>query len=94
MQRMSKECKEKFLKGEQALRLEPGINNAIPSDQLIKGGSTRWFCWENLFWVSDYIGHYEPFANFWRHFFGPGVDSDIFLPQPPTQIFRIFYFII
>ena len=47
-----------------------------------KGGSTRWFCWENLFWVSDYIGHYEPFANFWRIFFDPGSILKFWGPTP------------
>lgn len=36
MQWMPEECEKKFLKGEQALRLKPGINNAIPSDQFIE----------------------------------------------------------
>ena len=46
MQWMPEECEKKFLKGEQALRLKTGINNAIPSDQFIemtwmKGGKSE-----------------------------------------------------
>ena len=36
MQWMPEQCQEKFLKGEHALRLKAGINNAVPSDQFIE----------------------------------------------------------
>ena len=57
----------------------------------LRGGVQGGFVAKIFFGVSDYIGHYEPFGNFWRNFFGPGSIREFLGPTPtPPQNFRFF----
>ena len=59
---------------------------------VLKGGVQGSFVANFFFGVSNYIGHYEPFANFWRNFFDPGSIRKFWGPTPKTLplIFKIF----
>ena len=58
----------------------------------LKGGVQGGFVAKIFFGVINYIGHYEPFGNFWRNFFGPGSIRKFWgpTPNPPPQIFEFF----
>ena len=48
----------------------------------LRGGRQGVFVANFFFGDSNYIGHYEPFANFWRNFFDPGSILKFWGPTP------------
>ena len=69
------------------------LQNRVSNTRFHKGGRQGVFLANFFFGVSYYIGHYEPFANFWRNFFGLGAIRKFWGPTPnPHPKFSNFLF--